>query len=395
MKKSVKFIFFSIFLINLNQLFSFFPELKREIEEEENIEIDTSEAQPYIDHQTLLLLEAILNLDFDKIPIILAQGNAKLNFFYKMSWPVFIAFQQESDKILGLLNPPLTLLTPLKAVDSMKLLLDEGADPNITSRIIGIDKKTSLETPLEIAIEFLNLPVIELLLEYGADPYRTVYVNKLDINYNDYLNSLINKINLKSTPIEFTPIDFNFYELQPSRPLTQGIKNESYITYLNELARLINQRKLNAQNIKHQILKLLREYDPAEPLINAIRKGHLNVVQSFIELKYNLNAKNKLGDSPLTVAAGAGNFEVVKLLLEAGADINIQDSGGLTPLMWAAKKGHKKVVNLLKQYGADLTIKDKQENSALTYAQEELQNAQRADNKAKIENYEAILRMLT
>ena len=59
----------------------------------------------------------------------------------------------------------------------------------------------------------------------------------------------------------------------------------------------------------------------------AARGGHVECATTLLKYpKIQLNAQNKLGDTPLHNAAWKGDSVIVELLLEAGADLMIQNS---------------------------------------------------------------------
>ncbi|KAK4541723.1 hypothetical protein LTR36_007432 [Oleoguttula mirabilis] len=60
-----------------------------------------------------------------------------------------------------------------------------------------------------------------------------------------------------------------------------------------------------------------------------------------------LEARNKGGQTPLSVAAEEGHCHIVDLLLRSGAKPNSTANGGLTPLHFAAGEGHLDVVRSL------------------------------------------------
>lgn len=70
-----------------------------------------------------------------------------------------------------------------------------------------------------------------------------------------------------------------------------------------------------------------------------------------------VNAKNRLGETPLLEAAGC--TAVVELLLAHGADVNIKDNDGQTPLLAAAARGAMETVKLLLAHGADVNASDR------------------------------------
>ncbi len=320
-------------------------------------------------------LMLVITILFSVVNLILyiSNYNEKNSFnisdsFGLIFWSFFamLGLCEGSKYLSAFLNISLKFLIPLDSNNILKLLLDYGADPNIK-----IKNNNASAYPLWIALQFLNLDAIKLLLEYGAYPFMPIQDMTL---FNTFSDQKKISFKIKNNP--------------------KGIISKDY---LESLDYIINDRLSHFDSIKEKIAKILGNYRPANSLINAVRKGHPNVVKTLLKIKdYDVNGINKFGDSALIAAGVIGNFEIVAMLLDdPRTNINIQDLGGMTSLMWAAKKGHKKIVNLLKQHGANLRIRDIQRNTALNYAQEELQNAQRTENKAKIENYEAIIRILS
>jgi ankyrin repeat protein len=59
-------------------------------------------------------------------------------------------------------------------------------------------------------------------------------------------------------------------------------------------------------------------------LINAVKTGDVAAVESAIEQRADINAKDEQGETALTAAAEAGNSAIVKKLLAAGAQANSQ-----------------------------------------------------------------------
>ncbi len=121
----------------------------------------------------------------------------------------------------------------------------------------------------------------------------------------------------------------------------------------------------------------------ATPLMNAAQNGNLEAVKLLLAKGANVNAvsaapkqqvKNgviNLGRfTPLTLAA-TGPVDVVKTLLAAGADVNAAEVRGLTPLMAAATTDHGDVetVRTLIAHGADVGVKSVDGETALDWAQ--------------------------
>ncbi len=74
--------------------------------------------------------------------------------------------------------------------------------------------------------------------------------------------------------------------------------------------------------------------------------------------------------TPLISGASTAGPDAIKLLLEKGANVNRQDVRGMTPLMLSIGNDHPdiRVVNLLLEHGADVKLKSKAGETALDWA---------------------------
>ena len=100
----------------------------------------------------------------------------------------------------------------------------------------------------------------------------------------------------------------------------------------------------------------------------AALKDHADIVKILIEAGADMNSKDKDGRSALSLAAYNDRVGKVKLLIEAGADINTKIEDGRSALYLAVDKGYAKIVKMLIEAGADLNTKDKDGRSALSWA---------------------------
>ena len=85
------------------------------------------------------------------------------------------------------------------------------------------------------------------------------------------------------------------------------------------------------------------------PLSLAAWYGHLDVVQVLLtKPETEIDPEDReVGQTPLSLATEQGNTSIVQLLLANGADPNSRDSNGRTPLGWAAEKGRPEETKLL------------------------------------------------
>ena len=130
---------------------------------------------------------------------------------------------------------------------------------------------------------------------------------------------------------------------------------------------------------------------PAEALFRSIENGDLPEFTRLLESGVGLSEKNKLGETPLYVAAEKGQIEMARALIarsadakartpngetvlhaasmiesavltteliRAGAEVNAVNNDGETPLQWAALTGTFLAVKALADAGADLNVQD-------------------------------------
>jgi len=99
--------------------------------------------------------------------------------------------------------------------------------------------------------------------------------------------------------------------------------------------------------------------DHATPLFLACLGGHLRLVMPFLRKAIDsLEEANKVGLTPLIVAATEGHAGVVALLLEKGANMDAMGNEGETALKGAITNGHAAVVKLLYDYGHNYPKED-------------------------------------
>ena len=101
------------------------------------------------------------------------------------------------------------------------------------------------------------------------------------------------------------------------------------------------------------------------PLMMAALKSHVDVARTLIERGA---AINKDGWTPLHYAATGGNTDIISMLLAKGAQIDARSPNGTTPLMMAARYGSTQAVQLLLQKGANYRLSNEQKLTALDFA---------------------------
>lgn len=93
-----------------------------------------------------------------------------------------------------------------------------------------------------------------------------------------------------------------------------------------------------------------------KPLSIACMNGNKAIVELLLASGADANTTMRGGETVLMTAARTGKLEPVQALLAHGAKVNAKERKGQTALMWAAAEGHAAVVNELLNAGADFRI---------------------------------------
>ena len=102
----------------------------------------------------------------------------------------------------------------------------------------------------------------------------------------------------------------------------------------------------------------IKNHDGCTPLHYAMAPfTEFRTAEMFLEKRpgTDINAKCKLGESPLQVACRFGLVDRVELLLTKKADPNSTSNDGMTPLHIACKNGNLEMVKLLIKNGANIS----------------------------------------
>jgi ankyrin repeat protein len=216
------------------------------------------------------------------------------------------------------------------SIESVKILLDIGVDPN--------EKKQGTYTPLGTAVRDNHPEIAALLLSREADP------------------------NLKGQEL---PIIQALSKPAILRQLIEGGANVSQYKGILEAA--VYRNNIETVSI------LLDAGAPIDekhnnrytPLVTAIRDNHIPIVAHLIAKGADVNAPGET--LPVIMAARFADTARLKMVLDAGVDVNKQYEGR-SALIEACEKNHKNSVALLLEKKADVNAVDGRGSTAMDIA---------------------------
>ncbi len=224
------------------------------------------------------------------------------NYFRK---PTLIEFVAE--------NPVRHGTLPANIVDVAKVILDAGSNRTAINETLMLVSTGSV--PRECHVQ---LPLIDLLCDYGADPNSAVQVAALHGEF-----AAVNALIGRGARIDL-PVAAALGRVDDARRLLGGAKSED----------------------RHLALAMAADF------------GHVEIVRLLLDAGENPNRYNPVGGhshaTPLHQAAGGGRAEVVRLLVGRGARLDLKDTLWQgTPADWARHAGRTEIESYLRaQNGA-------------------------------------------
>ena len=230
-------------------------------------------------------------------------------------------------------------------IASLKLLLESGADVNRNTGCY-------YETPLKLACSHMSVETVKLLLNKGAN------VNVKDIHGNTALTDMSYDIVGMDDKSSFTPeyfswnynivslllqngADLNAKDNEGQTALMMLCNHNNYKSYMVVSLLLQNGADVNIKN--NYGMTALRQ---------ASEQGYTEFVALLLNNGADINEKDKWSNTALKVACTGGHTHTVSYLLKKGADVNTRDSYGNTALDSSSKYGRNKeeIVPLIKNH---------------------------------------------
>jgi len=87
-----------------------------------------------------------------------------------------------------------------------------------------------------------------------------------------------------------------------------------------------------------------RDAEGRTPLMTAVYKHHASAAQALIDAGANVNAQDKILNSPFLYAGAEGMTDIVRMCMKAGADYTVYNRYGGSALIPACERGHVETV---------------------------------------------------
>ena len=203
-----------------------------------------------------------------------------------------------------------------------------------------------------------NLPMVELLLKFGADPNeenykqkRPLYAARFNVGLTQLLVDYGANVNL---PVykDMVPLHFACYfnNIDMARVL---LENGAFPMMIDEEGNT----PLFMSCFNYEMTKLLLEYGAIvhiHEFAYACQHAPLEVVELLSMYVIDINEMDS-GLTPLDVALLSNRIDVVRVLIKNGADINKIDELDWTPLDTACFYSNVDIIEFLIKNGAKIT----------------------------------------
>ena len=237
---------------------------------------------------------------------------------------------------------PLVYAVRSNDIDTVKVLLESGADVNQTTGYGW--------SPLLVATQNRYYGLGKYLLDHGANPNLG--------NKGDWVPLYLATDNRN--------IESGDY------PVRKGdMDHLDFIKLLIEKGANVNARVKDSTETRTVFTNQWLDENGATAFLRASQSGDVELMKLLLAHGADPKINTLLGVTPLHVAAGIGwvegityewspkaTLDAVKMLVDLGLDVNAQADTGRTALHGAAHKGRADVIQVLADHGAKLDVRD-------------------------------------
>ena len=160
-----------------------------------------------------------------------------------------------------------------------------------------------------------------------------------------------------------------------STPAAAQLQSQSY-KFLEAVKKREGQEIIDMLAASNDQLVTSREFTTGDTGLHIVaRRRDLQYLRYLSQKGADVNAVNKAGESPLTIAVGLGWLEGIEYLLQRRARTDITNGTGETPLIQAVHQRSTDMIDLLLKAGADPDRNDNSGRSARDYAELDSRNS--------------------
>ena len=268
---------------------------------------------------------------------------------------------------------PLYYAITLEDMESAHILIENGSNVN---------ERTEESTLFHILVAKGNLELVKLAVERGANInardkdgltllhyalagrktriFKYLVKKGADIHVRDiqgltilHYAAILGNFEVVKYLIEKKGFDPNVKSLNNETPLHRA----SVSCNLEIIKYLVEEKGVDV-NVKNDKGSLPIHYSVLGNVFNSYlsllsgeetsKSSCKDVVEYLIEKGNDINAKNKLGLTPLHIAVLAKNMNMVEYLVKKGAEVNVKDNMGRTPCDLTQDEELKKIMNFCK-----------------------------------------------
>ena len=286
-----------------------------------------------------ILHRAIKNGDFKLVDFVLQYSN---------QWNVNLGDRQCK-------STPFILATKYQRIDIIKLFLGQ-----LPSKGIDFNAKDIFgNTAFHHACKFGSVEIVKMFLESSRIDFNVLNNAEESGIISSFYNVKLNgKNNYKVMELLLEKsmelgIDVNAKDMHGNTPFFRSVRYglleavQLFVKYASNIM------EINERNKAGQTVLNIAYYHPKPRDIFKV------LVETALDTKLDLNAKDIYGNTVLHLACSDGNMEVVSFLLDnidKGINVNALNDRGCTPFITAFQYGHHHIVNFMLQSAKDKKI---------------------------------------